>query len=120
MTALDYFTRTSTIHIATELKAGGEVVTPIWAVVVDGVPYMRSGYGATSKWYRRVRRTHHATFVDGRHRYPATVEPVTDEATKAKVDAAYRAKYGSGPSVDDVVAPNVRDFTLRIDLEEQR
>src|SRR5260370_40931422 len=48
MTAIDYFTRTDTVHIATELRDGGEVVTPIWAVVVDGVPYIRNGYGGLS------------------------------------------------------------------------
>ena len=53
-TAIDYFTRTDTVHIATERPDGGEVVTPIWAVVVDGVPYIRSGYGAGSKWYLRA------------------------------------------------------------------
>jgi hypothetical protein len=41
---VDYFTRSDVVHIATELKGGGEVVTPIWGVVVDGVPYIRSGY----------------------------------------------------------------------------
>jgi hypothetical protein len=37
-----------------EMWDGHEVVTPIWAVVVDGVPYIRSGYGTQPSWYRRV------------------------------------------------------------------
>jgi hypothetical protein len=48
VTAIDYFTRTDTVHIATERRDGCEVVTPIWAVVLDRVPYIRSGYGAGS------------------------------------------------------------------------
>jgi hypothetical protein len=92
MTAIGYFTRTDTVHIATELRDGDEVVTPIWAVVVDGVPYIRSGYGAGSRWYRRVQRTGRAAFIDGPHRYPVTVENLNDEAVNARVDEAYRAK----------------------------
>jgi hypothetical protein len=68
VTAIDYFTGTDTVHIANELLDGGEMVTPIWAVVVDGVPYIRSGYGAGSKWYRRLQRTGRATFIDGPRR----------------------------------------------------
>jgi len=31
----------------------------------DGVPYIRSGYGAGSKWYLRAQRTGRAAFVEG-------------------------------------------------------
>ena len=54
MAEIDYFANTDTVHIATESRDGGEVVTPIWAVVVNGVPYIRSVYGADSMWYRRL------------------------------------------------------------------
>jgi hypothetical protein len=86
MTAIDYFTRTDTVNIATELQGGGEAVTPIWAVVVDGVPYIRNGYGARSKWYRRVQRAGKAAFIDGARRYPVTIENLNDEAINLKVD----------------------------------
>jgi hypothetical protein len=114
---LDYFARTSTINIATQLRAGGEVVTPIWGVVVDGVPFIRSGYGAGSKWYRRVQRTRRATFVDGGQHYPGAVTNIDDEATNARVDAAYRAKYGTSSSVTQMVGPTARQFTMRVDLD---
>jgi hypothetical protein len=90
-------------------------VTPIWAVVVDGVPYIRSGYGPRSKWYRRVQRTGRAAFVDGRHRYPVTIQNVTDEAINRKVDEAYRAKYaGQGTALRQAVSPRVRTHTMRV------
>ena len=115
MTAIGYFTRTDTVHIATELRDGDEVVTPIWAVVVDGVPYIRSGYGAGSRWYRRVQRTGRAAFIDGPHRYPVTVENLDDEAVNARVDEAYRAKYaGQGTALRQAVSPQVRARTMRI------
>jgi hypothetical protein len=115
MNAIDYFTRTDTVHIATELRGGREVVTPIWAVVADGVPYIRSAYGTRSKWYRRVQRTGRAAFIDGSHRYPVAVENLNDEAINRKVDEAYRTKYaGEGSSLRDVVSPEVRQYTIRI------
>ena len=44
MNATDYVSKTDTIHIATSKQDGTEVVTPIWGVAVDGVPYIRCGY----------------------------------------------------------------------------
>jgi hypothetical protein len=117
-TAIDYFTRTDTVHIATERPDGGEVVTPIWAVVVDGVPYIRSGYGAGSKWYLRAQRTGRAAFVEGPQRYPVTIEHLDDEAVNRKVDDAYRAKYaGQGWPLREVVSPPVRARTMRLTLQ---
>jgi hypothetical protein len=118
MAAIDYLAHTDTVRIATQLRGGDEVVTPIWAVVVDGVPYIRSVYGGGSKWYRRVQRTGRATFVDGAIRHPATVENVDDEATIARVDQAYRAKYaGQGGALRAVIAPQSRAHTMRITVE---
>jgi hypothetical protein len=118
MGTIDYFTRTDTVHIATELENGGEVVTPIWAVVVDGAPYIRSGYGAGSKWYHRLQRTGRATFVDGGQRYPVTIENLDDAAIKDKVDAAYKTKYaGQGTSLSAMVAPQARAYTMRIAVQ---
>jgi hypothetical protein len=117
MSAIDYFATTDTVHIATELSAGGEVSTPIWAVVVDGVPYIRSGYGPQSKWYRRLQRTGRAVFTDGERRYPVTIENMADEATNNDVDAAYRAKYaGQRTGLAGVVTPQARAHTMRLTL----
>jgi hypothetical protein len=115
MNAIDYIARTGTIHIATELRSGPEVVTPIWGVVVDGVPYIRSAYGPGSRWYRRAQRAGHAVFVDGADRYPARIENLADEATNRKVDDAYRAKYAAQASaVREVTSPQARLFTMRV------
>ncbi|MEV4623004.1 DUF2255 family protein [Asanoa sp. NPDC049573] len=116
MAALDYFANTDTVRISTSLRTGGEVQTPIWAVVVEGVPYIRSGYGPDSKWYRRAHRSGRATFVDGPHRYPATIIDVADEPTLAAVDAAYRAKYAGQSGVREMVTETARDCTMRLDL----
>jgi hypothetical protein len=115
MSAIDYLNSTDTVHIATELRDGGEIVTPIWAVVVDGVPYIRSGYGPQSKWYGRVQRSGRAAFIDGPHRYPVTIENLNDEAINRNVDAAYRTKYADhGNALRQVVSAEVRAHTMRI------
>jgi hypothetical protein len=113
--ALDYLAGSETVHIATELRDGGEVVTPIWAVVADGVPYIRNGYGSRSKWYRRLQRTRRAVFVDGPNRYPVEVENLDDEATNRTVDDAYHAKYAryAGP-LRLINARDARAHTMRI------
>jgi hypothetical protein len=118
MSAIDYLSSTDTVHIASELRDGGEIVTPIWAVVVDGVPFIRSGYCPQSKWYRRVQRTGRAVFIDGPHRYPVTIENLNDEALNSNVDAAYQTKYANqGKALRQVVSPQVRAQTMRIILQ---
>jgi hypothetical protein len=115
MSAVEYVGETDTIHIVTETRDGRDIVTPIWGVVVDGVPYIRNGYGESSKWYARVRHTGRIAFADGSKRYPATTTLVDDPAELDRVDAAYRAKYrGQEPGVTDVNAPAVRRYTLRV------
>jgi len=108
-----YFTQTDDVVIATSLKAGGEVRTEIWGVVVDGECYIRNGFGDSSKWYRRAQRTHHAVFCDGDRRYPVSIEDVADAATLRAVDAAYKRKY-RGPGVRAVVSSNSRRYTMRV------
>ncbi|MFB2597029.1 DUF2255 family protein [Herbiconiux sp. P17] len=115
MGAVEYVGETDTIRIVSETRDGREIETPIWGVVVDGVPYIRNGYGVKSKWYARVRRSGRLAFADGSARYPAAVELVDDAAELDRVDAAYTVKYrGQEPAVTEVNAPTVRAFTLRI------
>jgi hypothetical protein len=115
MTATDYIANTGVLHVATPLRSGGEVVTQIWGVVVDGTPYIRSAYGPGSKWYRRATRSGRAVFVDGPERYPARVESVDDDATIRRVDDAYRTKYaGQDAPVRQMTSPDVRRFTMRV------
>jgi hypothetical protein len=119
MTAHDYFARTQTIAILTTRKDGREVSTPIWAVLADGVPYIRSGYGEGSAWYRRLRRTWRAAFADGGSRYRARIEPVSDEPAKSLVDQAYKAKYrGQGTALGQAISPPARDYTMKVILDD--
>lgn len=119
--AVDFVDRTNTIRIATRRQDGREVVTPIWGVVVDGVPYIRSGYGEKSNWYQRVQRDGVLSLVDGSRRYPATIENVSDENVIRQVDAAYETKYADEPdSLRPMLKTEAREFTMRLVPESER
>jgi len=107
--------RTQTVTIETATRDGRLIATPIWGVVTDGTCYVRSGYGETAGWYRRLRRTWQAAIVAGSQRYRVRVEPVTDEPTRKLVDDAYKVKYrGQGTALRLAVASPARDYTLRV------
>jgi hypothetical protein len=112
---VDVFARADIVRIATERSRGGEAVTPLWAVVVDGVPYIRSAYGPGSLWYRRAQRTKRATLIDADQRYPVAIENVDDEDVIDAVDRAYAAKYAAhGQALRDLLSPDVRRLTMRL------
>ncbi|HEY4278572.1 MAG TPA: DUF2255 family protein [Conexibacter sp.] len=113
--AVDYVDHTDVIQIATERPRGGEAVTPIWGVVIDGVPYIRSGYGTRSRWYSGAQRAGRVALVDGGTRYPAAIENIDDDATIHEVDRAYETKYaGSGESLRRMVRPDASRLTMRL------
>jgi hypothetical protein len=120
MTITDYFAHTPTITIETVTGNGRPVTTPIWGVVADGACYIRSGYGDTAWWYRRLRRTWRAAVIGHRQRYRVRVEAVTADDNRKRVDDACRAKYrGQGAALRQVVSSPARDYTLRVVLEEE-
>lgn len=113
--ALDHLARTGTVRLLTRTQDGREIVTKIWAVVVDGQAYIRNAYGDSSHWYRRIQNARTAAFIDGRNRYDVTVEHLDDEATNAKVDDEFSRKYaGSGSALRMVITDDARASTLRV------
>ncbi|WP_162605593.1 DUF2255 family protein [Jiangella ureilytica] len=118
--ALDHLARTGTVRLATTTRDGREIVTKVWAVVVDGQAYIRNGYGDSSHWYRRIQRTKTAAFIDGPNRYDVTADDVGDEATNLRVDDEFRRKYaGSGSSLRLMISPEVRTSTMRVTPVDQ-
>lgn len=45
---------TSVVAIVTTKANGAPSATPIWSMVIDGVPYVRSVHGAKAWWYQHV------------------------------------------------------------------
>lgn len=107
-TLVTHLDETATVTVVTTRKDGTLVATPIWAVVVDGTPYVRAAYGERTAWFRRAvtGRPAFFTLADGAvaerdpeaaladPRVPVTVTrvPATDEVQDA-VTAAFEEKY---------------------------
>jgi len=105
------------IEMRTPRGDGTPSARPIWVVVVDGVPYVRSYLGERGAWYRRaVAEGRVEVGVEGED-LAVSVELATgDEALECSVSEAYHAKYGRrapGPTEAMVTAPVVAT-TLRL------
>jgi hypothetical protein len=121
---------THVVAIVTRTPKGERVAAPIWAMVVDGVPYLRSAYGSGSRWYRHVRSERPAEFALGdgaiaeRDRPAALAlpaEPVafeyvpSDDPVQAAIDAELERKYAAEPSsVAAMQTPDAMGCTLRV------
>jgi hypothetical protein len=121
---------TRVVAIVTRRADGTRVATPIWAVVVDGTPYIRSGFGETAWWYRHVLAGRQTEFllVDGaiaeRDRDAALAQPAeavaleyvpVDDAVHPAIDAALQSKYGDAPQlVAPLLTPRAIACTLRV------
>ncbi|GEK79617.1 DUF2255 family protein [Agrococcus baldri] len=121
---------TQVVAVVTTKADGLATATPIWAMVVDGVPYVRSVHGAGAWWYRHVQTGRPVAFVlaDGavaerdpdaalllpRERVATEAVPV-DDAVQAAIDDELRRKYASSPeSVQAMLSDDARGCTLRV------
>jgi len=122
---------TAVVAVITTKADGRPVATPIWSMVIDGVPYVRSVNGAGAWWYRHVRADRPVAFALGdgaiaesdrvaalelpRERIATTYVPVDDEVQE-KIDDELRRKYaGQTASVEAMLTDVARACTLRID-----
>jgi hypothetical protein len=94
---------------------------PIWIVVVDGVPYVRSYRGRHGKWWQRVHRDREGVLRIGRTRVPFSAKPLTKRELEGelnrRVSEAYKEKYGRRwpQYVRTMVSPEVAGTTLRLE-----
>jgi hypothetical protein len=104
------------VDARTPRRDGSASSRPIWIVVVDGFPYVRSYRGERGAWYRRARADGELEIVAGNTTIGARVEPVADEELNQRIDDAFRAKYGrrSPASTEAMVVPEVVATTLRL------
>lgn len=89
---------------------------PIWIVVVDGVPYVRSVRGPRGRWYRELLARGEGAVVAGGKRVP--VRATHDSSPKAieAVSEALRHKYPrSGASLVSMLRADVLDTTVRLE-----
>lgn len=107
---------TKVVEIETRSAKGTKHLIPIWIMVVDGVPYVRSVRGPAGRWYRELLARGEGAVVVGGRRVP--VRATKDSSAKAieAVSAALRKKYPrSGQSLQSMLRANVLDTTVRLD-----
>jgi hypothetical protein len=107
---------TKIVDIETQSPKGAKHSVPIWIVVVDGVPYVRSVRGPQGRWYRELlARGDGAVVVGGKH---VPVRATRDSSAKAieAVSEALRKKYPrSGQSLASMLRNDVLDTTVRLE-----
>jgi hypothetical protein len=116
---LKSFDETKVVDIETRSAKGTKHQIPIWIVVVDGVPYVRSVRGPAGRWYRELLARGDGAVVSGGKRVP--VRATKDSSAKAieAVSEALRKKYArSGQSLQSMLLANVLDTTVRLDPEK--
>lgn len=125
--------QTQVVAVVTTRASRAPIATPIWSVVVDGVPYLRSAFGAGSWWYRHVLAGRPVAFAMGdgaiaerdrdaalelpREPVEATSVPVDDPVQRLIDDELRVRKYAHAQksSVNAMLSDEARACTLRID-----
>ena len=110
------FEETKVVDIETVSPKGTKHSVPIWIVVVNGVPYVRSVRGPTGRWYRELLARGEGAIVAGGKR---TKVKATRDRTKAAIEAtseALRRKYKtSAASLASMLVAGVLDTTVRLE-----
>ncbi|MGB4135103.1 MAG: DUF2255 family protein [Microbacterium sp.] len=122
---------TPVVAIVTRRQSGDPTATPIWSMVVDGAPYVRSAYGESGWWCRHVRAGRPVAFVaaDGAvaesdraaalelPRVDVTLTPVpADDAVQQAISAEIERKYAgsSRSSIDPMLSAEALAATFRV------
>ena len=123
---------TPVVALVTTRRSGDPVATPIWTMVIDGVPHLRSAFGPGSWWYRHIRAGRPVAFALGDGaiaerdraaalalpRVPVAVAGVSGEdEVQDRIDAEILRKYAGAPqsSIDAMLSADARGCTLRIE-----
>ena len=85
------FDETGTIRIVTLDADGATRDMPVWCVVLDGAAWVRTN---DSRWLANIRRGSPIELRAAGLELPVTAEEVEDPALLARVEEAFKAKYG--------------------------
>ena len=90
--------------------------TPIWVIRVSDDVYVRTWHRRDTGWFGTALRTKRARVRVPGVEVDVLIEDIGDTrpGLRADVDAAYRDKYGSGRSTDDMVGADAAATTLRL------
>ena len=113
---LKSFDETKVVDIETRSAKGTKHLIPIWIVVVDGVPYVRSVRGPAGRWYRELLARGDGAVVAGAKRTPVRATKDSSATAIEAVSEALRKKYArSGQSLQSMLRTDVLDTTVRLD-----
>jgi len=113
---LKSFDETNVVDIETRSAKGMKHEIPIWIVVVDGVPYVRSVRGPAGRWYRELLASGDGAIVVAGKRVPVRATKDSSAQAIEAVSDALRKKYArSGQSLQSMLRPSVLDTTVRLD-----
>ena len=113
---LKSFEETKVVDIETRSAKGTKHLIPIWIVVVDGVPYVRSVRGPAGRWYRELLARGDGAVVAGAKRTRVRATKDSSATAIEAVSEALRKKYArSGQSLQSMLRANVLDTTVRLD-----
>ena len=106
---------TAEVEVVVPAPGRPDTHTPIWIVAVDDDLYVRSWKGEAGIWYRRARR--HGTGAVVAHGQPHQVQftATDDPAVNARIDEAYRSKYGNSSYAQAMTRPPATSTTMRLD-----
>jgi hypothetical protein len=85
------FAEEDVVEILTVDPDGERRETKIWIVVIDGAGYIRTN---DSRWLANLRRDPDTTLRVRGEDFPMRVAFVQEAAQKARIEAAFKAKYG--------------------------
>jgi hypothetical protein len=103
------------LHISPFREDGKTYGTPtwIWAVVVDGVLYVRAYNGVNSRWYQSALKQKAGRIVAAGMTKEVQFEPVQGEIN-TQIDEAYKQKYNSSPYLSSMISTRAKAATVRI------
>jgi hypothetical protein len=112
---LDRITEANDFHVATYRDNHVTMGTPnwTWSVAVDGELYVRAYNGTRSSWYQSAVRERAGQISAAGMKKLVAFEPVQGPIND-RIDAAYRAKYGSSKYLDAMLSARASAATLRI------
>ncbi len=80
-----------TVEVVTTNPDGSPKETTVWLAVVDGQGYIRT---SNTRWWKNIERDPNVVLRIEAREYPLRVELATDPAERARIEAAFREKYG--------------------------
>ena len=104
-------------RIAVEIGGGFPKRTTVWIVRCGDALYVRHYFGAESRWYNAALDANRGEVDADGETFGVTFALEGDAAPNDAIDAAYRAKYGSGPAaqyVPPMISSGPRAATVRL------